>query len=155
MLFESFTGIFRVIAIGGLGYVALVLMLRVSGQRTLSKLNAFDLVVTVALGSVLATVMLSRSVPLAEGVTALALLIVLQFAITWMSVRFPVVDRLVKSEPALVLSDGKFLKRAMLRQRLTEDEVRAAVRASGEDDLDAIAAVILETDGSLSVIPHG
>ncbi|AJY44791.1 DUF421 domain-containing protein [Martelella endophytica] len=152
MLFESWSGVARVLVIGPLAYVALVLMLRVSGQRTLSKLNAFDLVVTVALGSVLATVMLSRSVPLAEGAAALALLILLQFFITFFSVRWPAFDRLVKSEPALVFRDGRFLVDAMRRQRLTEDEVRSAIRAAGENEVDAIAAVILETDGSLSVV---
>ena len=154
MFFDSFAGILRVLVIGGLAYVALVVMLRVSGKRTLSKLNAFDLVVTVALGSILATVTLSKSVPLAEGAAALALLIFLQFAITWLSVRFSVINHLVKSEPTLVARDGEFLRQAMQSQRLTEDEVRAAVRASGNEGLDAISSVILETDGSLSVVPR-
>lgn len=152
MFFESWNGIIRVLVVGGAAYIALVLMLRISGQRTLSKLNAFDLVVTVALGSVLATVMLSKSVPLAEGVLALAVLIFLQFAITWLSVRSPVVSRLVKSEPALVFRDGVFLEKAMKRERLTKDEVRAAIRSSGTAKPEAISAVILETDGSLSVV---
>ncbi|WP_174802358.1 DUF421 domain-containing protein [Martelella limonii] len=154
MFFDNFAGILRVLVIGGLAYVALVVMLRVSGKRTLSKLNAFDLVVTVALGSILATVTLSKSVPLAEGAAALALLIFLQFAITWLSVRFSVINHLVKSEPTLVARDGEFLRQAMQSQRLTEDEVRAAVRASGNEGLDAISSVILETDGSLSVVPR-
>jgi len=72
---------------GVLAYVALVVFLRVSGKRTLSKMNAFDLVVTVALGSTLATVLLSKDVALAEGVLAFALLISLQFVVTWSSVR--------------------------------------------------------------------
>lgn len=152
MFFESWNGIIRVLVVGGAAYIALVLMLRISGQRTLSKLNAFDLVVTVALGSVLATVMLSKSVPLAEGVLALAVLIFLQFAITWLCVRSPVVSRLVKSEPVLVFRAGVFLEKAMKRERLTEDEVRAAIRSSGTAEPAAISAVILETDGSLSVV---
>ncbi|MGV0818072.1 DUF421 domain-containing protein [Martelella sp. AMO21009] len=152
MFFESWNGIIRVLVVGGAAYIALVLMLRISGQRTLSKLNAFDLVVTVALGSVLATVMLSKSVPLAEGVLALAVLIFLQFAITWLSVRSSTVSRLVKSEPALVFRDGVFLEKAMKRERLTKDEVRAAIRSSGTAEPEAISAVILETDGSLSVV---
>ena len=81
MLFDSWTGLGRVVLVGALAYVALVLLLRISGKRTLSKLNAFDLVVTVALGSTLATVLLSKSVALAEGVLALGLLIFLQYAV--------------------------------------------------------------------------
>jgi len=62
MLFDSWTGLGRVLLVGVLAYSALVLTLRVSGKRTLTKLNAFDLVVTVALGSTLATVLLSKDV---------------------------------------------------------------------------------------------
>ena len=71
MLFDSWAGLGRVLLVGTLAYVALVLLLRISGKRTLSKLNAFDLVVTVALGSTLATVLLSKTVALAEGVLAI------------------------------------------------------------------------------------
>jgi uncharacterized membrane protein YcaP (DUF421 family) len=81
MLFDSWTGLGRVLIVGTLAYAALVLLLRISGKRTLTKLNAFDLIVTVALGSTLATVLLSSSVALAEGVAALALLILLQYLI--------------------------------------------------------------------------
>src|SRR4051794_24742339 len=55
MFFHSWAALGRVLLVGPLAYVALVLLLRVSGKRTLTKLNAFDLVVTVSLGSTLAT----------------------------------------------------------------------------------------------------
>lgn len=87
VFFGGWGGLGRTLVVGALAYGALVFMLRISGKRTLSKMNAFDLVVTVALGSTLATVLLNRSVPLAEGVVALGLLIALQFGITWASVR--------------------------------------------------------------------
>jgi uncharacterized membrane protein YcaP (DUF421 family) len=82
MFFDSWMGLLRVVVVGTLAYVILVLLLRVTGKRTLSKMNAFDLVVTVALGSTLATVLLSKDVALAEGVVAFALLVLLQYAIT-------------------------------------------------------------------------
>ena len=66
IFFTSWTSIFRTLIIGVLAYVGLILMLRVSGKRTLSKMNAFDLIVTVALGSTLATVLLTKSVALAD-----------------------------------------------------------------------------------------
>ena len=152
MLYGGSAGIGRVVIVGVLAYVSLVLLLRVSGKRTLSKLNAFDFVVTVALGSTLATVLLSKDVALAEGVTAFALLIALQFVITWASARSGTVRRLVKSEPALLFFHGDFLRDAMRRERVTEDELRAAVRASGVASLEDVAAVVLETDSNLTVI---
>jgi len=69
MFFQGWQGLLRVI-VCALAYGALVLLLHVSGKRTLSKWNAFDLVLTVALGS--ATVLLSKDVALAEGVVAFA-----------------------------------------------------------------------------------
>lgn len=89
MFFDGWNGIARTLVVGMLAYLGLVVMLRLSGKRTLSKLNAFDLVVTVALGSILATILLSREVPLADGLVAFVLLIALQFAVTWTSVRMP------------------------------------------------------------------
>lgn len=74
MLFDGWYGLLRVLVVGVSAYVRLVALLRLTGKRTLSKMNAFDLIVTVALGSTLATVLLSGDVALAEGMLALALL---------------------------------------------------------------------------------
>ena len=152
MLFDSWAGLGRVLLVGTLAYAALVLLLRVSGKRTLTKLNAFDLVVTVALGSTLATVLLSKSVALAEGVLALALLILMQYAVAWLSVRSPGFQGLIKAEPTLLLHRGRFLEGAMRAERITREEILAALRASGATEQREIAAVVLETDGTLSVI---
>ncbi|HEX6126976.1 MAG TPA: YetF domain-containing protein [Pyrinomonadaceae bacterium] len=152
MFFDDVSGLFRTLAVGVFAYAALILSLRISGKRTLSKWNAFDFVVTIALGSTLATVILSKDVAFAEGIFALGLLIALQFVITWLSVRFDWVERLVKGEPTLLFDKGKFLRDAMERQRVAEDEVRMAIRAQGIAAIEAVEAVVLETDGSFSVI---
>ena len=137
---------------GALAYIGLVLLLLVTGKRTLSKMNAFDLVVTVALGSTLATTLLSKDVPLLDGLVAFVLLIALQFIITWLSVRSQTVSGLVKASPALLAYRGALLRDAMRRERVVEAEVLAAVRESGAASLEQVAAVVLETDGSFSVI---
>jgi uncharacterized membrane protein YcaP (DUF421 family) len=152
MFFDSWTGLGRVLAVGTLAYISLVLILRISGKRTLTKLNAFDLVVTVALGSTLATVLLSKSVALAEGILAMALLVFLQFVITWSSVRSPWFQELVKSEPTLIMRKGQFLDGALRAQRITREEVIAALRSNGVADAADVAAVVLETDGSIAVV---
>jgi uncharacterized membrane protein YcaP (DUF421 family) len=131
MIFDSWYGLLRILVVGPLAYFALVLLLRVSGKRTLAKLNAFDLIATVALGSTLATVLLSKSVPLIEGIAGLVVLALLQYAVAWLSVRSDWISDLVKSEPTLLLHDGTFLPRALRSQRVTRGEVRAALRASG------------------------
>lgn len=152
MFFDDWEGVGRVLIVGAVAYAALVAILRVSGKRTLSKLNAFDFVVTVALGSTLATILLSETVALVEGITALGLLVFLQAVITWLSVRWPRFQGLVKNEPTLLVRDGALLHGAMRRQRVTREEILAALRSEGMEDPACAAAVILETDGSISVI---
>jgi uncharacterized membrane protein YcaP (DUF421 family) len=152
MFFESWWGLARVLITSIGAYGALVLLLRISGKRTLSKMNAFDLVVTVALGSTLATIILSKDVALAEGILAFATLIALQYLITWLSVRSNTVGRLVKSEPTLLAYQGQLLEAALQRERVVEAEVQAAIRQQGVASLDAVAAVVLETDGSFTTI---
>ncbi|MFC7703655.1 DUF421 domain-containing protein [Plastorhodobacter daqingensis] len=152
ILFDGWSGPLRILTVGTLAYLGLVLLLRLTGKRTLSKMNAFDLVVTVALGSTLATVLLDRDVPLLEGLAALGLLVLLQYVITWGSVRSPTLRRLVKSEPSLLVRDGSYLPGAMRQARVTRDEVDAALRQHGVGDLSQVRLVVLETDGSLSVV---
>ncbi len=154
MFLESQALILRTILQGVLGYLVLVVLLLVSGKRTLSKWNAFDFVITIALGSALASTLLSRDTSLVQGVVALATLILLQFIMTFVSVRSEGFQRLIKSRPTLLLFRGQFLEPALVNQRVTTVEVRAAVRAKGFSSLSNVFAVVLETDGSFSVIPE-
>lgn len=152
MIFDSIHGLVRIVVVGSLAYAWLVLVLRISGKRTLAKLNAFDLVVTVSLGSVLASVAVTSEVSLTEGALALGLLCGAQFLVAWSSIRSRWVRRMAKSDPVLLARDGAVLADVLRRERLTEGEVRQAVRSSGAGSLQEVAAVVLETDGSLSVI---
>lgn len=152
MFFNSWYALVRVFIVGVCAYAALVLLLRVSGKRTLTKFNAFDFVVTVALGSTLATILLSKDVALAEGAMAFAVLIALQYVVAWLSVRFSTFGGLVKSEPSLLLYRGRFLYDTMRSERVTEGEIRAAIREQGVLDVENVEAVVLETAGSISII---
>ncbi|WP_223111489.1 DUF421 domain-containing protein [Billgrantia pellis] len=152
IIYDGGYALWRTTVLGVLGYASVVFLLRISGRRTLSKMNAFDLVVTVALGSVLATVMLSKDVTLLQGGLAFALLIGMQYLVTWLSVRTRWVRQVVTGEPALLFFRGDCLPAAMRKARVTTDEVRAAIRASGVSALSEVEAVVLETDGSFSVV---
>ncbi len=152
MLFDTWYDLWRVAVIAVLAYAAVVVILRVSGKRSLSKLNIFDFVVTVAFGSILATILLSRNVSWAEGALAFAMLAILQWAVSFLSVRAGWFRRLIRAEPRLVLENGQFLDPALRRERLTRGEVESAIRKSGHGSIEDIAAVMLETDGELSVI---
>ncbi len=152
MFFHSWAAIGRVLVVGICAYVGLVLMLRVSGKRTLSKMNAFDFVVTVALGSILGSMLLSKDAALTEGLLALVSLIALQWVVAWLAVRCPTWCRLIKSEPRLLALRGKLNHAALKEERVTAEGVNAALRSAGRASLEDVEAVVLETDGSLSVI---
>lgn len=152
MLFDTWYDLWRVAVIAVLAYAAVVVILRVSGKRSLSKLNIFDFVVTVAFGSILATILLSRDVSWAEGALAFAMLAILQWSVSFLSVRAGWFRRPVRAEPRLVFENGQFLDPALRCERLTRGEVESAIRKSGHGSIGDIAAVVLETDGELSVI---
>jgi uncharacterized membrane protein YcaP (DUF421 family) len=152
MFFNNWAVLGRTVVVGVLAYLALVLVIRIAGKRTLSKMNAFDLIVTVALGSTLASILLSPEVSLAEGGVAFVVLAGMQFVISWSSLHLHGLRRLVTAQPQLLFQDGRMRKNAMRRARVTEAEVLAAMRQAGHRDTAGVMAVVMETDGSLSVL---
>ncbi|HEX6423557.1 MAG TPA: YetF domain-containing protein [Acidimicrobiales bacterium] len=152
MFFDDLADVGRVVALGGLSYLVLVAVLRLSGKRTLAKLNAFDLVVTVAFGSVLATTLLSPTTSLAESTAAFATLAIAQYAVAKGSVLKPSVGRAVRAEPTALVVDGHVRQEALEAERVTPADVRTALRQSGVARTEDAAAVVLETDGSISVV---
>jgi uncharacterized membrane protein YcaP (DUF421 family) len=153
MFFDDMHGLLRVIVVGTLAYAGCIRLMRLSGNRTLSKLNSFDLVITVAFGATLSSIVISSDIALFEGLLAIALLALLPFMITWLSVRSEAVYSLIKPAPTLLLRSGHMIAGAMRRVRITSDETCSAVCQRSMAGLDQVAAVILETDGSLSIIP--
>lgn len=154
-MFENLSGLARVAMVSILAYAALILVLRLAGKRSLAKLNAFDLVVTVALGSTLATVLLTKDVALSEGLLAFAMLAGLQWTVSRLSVAWPMFRRAVRNEPTLLCEDGQFRTQAMKAERVTKSEMEAAIRNAGIGRLEDVGVVVLETDGSMSVIRRG
>ncbi len=155
MLFDSTSDLLRILVVAPLAYLWLVALLRLSGKRTLAQLNAFDFIVTVALGSTVASVILTSSVSWSEGALALGLLVAFQLVVAWVSVRVGWVRRSVTSTPSVLLLDGTVDHVALRRERISESSLRQAVRSSGSGGLERVAAVVLEPDGTLSVIPAG
>lgn len=155
MFYDGLLDLWRILLVGALSYAGLVALLRATGKRTLSKMNAFDLVVTVALGSTLASSLLSAEVTLSESLTAFALLCFLQYAVAWLSVRSLRFQRVIKAEPSLLVFRGRMLPARLKAERVAEAEILAGLRAEGVPRLEDAHAVVLETDGSFSVIRSG
>ena len=150
--FDGWDKIGRSLILAVCAYVALVFLLRVSGKRTLTKLNVYDFVFVVALGSTLANTILDANTTLADGVLALAALITLQMLLSWLCVTSSTVDTIVNGEPTLVFHSGDFLWTTMKRERVSPEEIRAAARNDGTLSLDDVDSIVLETDGTFSVV---
>lgn len=155
MLFSSWDALVRIVVVGACAYVALVVLLRTTGKRTLSKLNAFDFVVTIAIGSTLSSTLLDRSVSLAGGVIAMGLLVLMQLvvarAIAWSST----FEHVARAAPTIVFLRGEYVDDALENERLTRDDLRSAMRKAKASSIDDVEAVVLETSGELSVVLYG
>lgn len=151
-MFNQWSSLAHTLITGSLGYILIVFLLRISGKRTLSKWNSFDFVVTIAFGSILATMLLSETTSLAQAGLGFGLLVLYQFSITWLATRSEIVQKLIKAKPTLLFYEGQFIHNRLQQERVVEGEVLAAIRSQGIGDLNQVDAVILETDGSFSVI---
>lgn len=144
--------ILRIVLVGIATYAGMIVLLRTSGKRTLAKMNAFDFVVTIALGSILAGTMLNADISWAEGMTALLVLVGMQYLITLAMTRWSAFRSAIASDPALLILDGRLLERAMRRERVSEEEVMHALRDAGLTDIVQVRVMVLETDGRFSVV---
>ena len=135
-------------------FVYIVLIMRVSGKRTASQMNNFDWIVTVAIGSLAASGILLQDVSVADAALAIAILTACQWATTWLITRSEGFSRLVKPAPRLLMEGGRMLTRAMRRERISHAELLSRLRRQGYVRGAEAQWVVLETDGSLTVIPR-
>lgn len=152
VFFDGWPGIVRVLLTAPILYVMVIVFVRVSGKRSTSQLNNFDWVLTVAMGSMVASPILLDNVVLTETLTGIGLLLLLQFFVTKLSRHHAGFERLVKTSPAIVVFDGVYQDRVMDRERITRAEVMASLRQNGLSKVEQAALVILESDAHLSVL---
>lgn len=152
MFFNDLPSIFRILIVGTLSYIFIIFILRTAGKRTLSKMSAFDFIVTVSLGSILASILTNDNLPLLNGVVAFGLLILLQFITTSLAVRSKRFKKLITASPKLLFYKGQYDERAMKSERILRAEVMQAVRGNGIATMDLVLAVVLESDGTFSIV---
>ena len=152
LFFSGWGSLLRVAIVGVVCYTALLVTLRLSGKRTLSRMNAYDMVITMALGSLLTKAMLTKDQSIADSLLAIMLLIGFQYAVSAISCRWNGFRKLVTPKPAVLYHEGAFMRDVLRKERVSEDEVNAAVHEKGVSGLDCVDAVILGANGELSVL---
>ncbi|HKO10741.1 MAG TPA: YetF domain-containing protein [Acidobacteriaceae bacterium] len=150
---DGWDPIIRIVVIGSLSYFAVVALLRYFGKRALTKMNAFDLVVTVAVGSAFASAVTSKNVSLADGVAAFVVLLVLQRSFAALSIHIGWFGRYLKAQPLLIIYRGVILWDAARKEQLGDLEILGGLRSKGIAAVEDVLAMVLEPDGSFSVIP--
>lgn len=137
-------------------YVTLLAAVRLAGRRTVAQLSAFDVIVTVALGTLLSSTVVSADPSYAQATTAIATLLTLQVLVAAVRRRSPRVQHLLEFEPEVVVSDGELhLPKGLASSQLSEGELRSRLRQHGIFEEEALAIVVLEPSGKISVARHG
>lgn len=134
-------------------YLAVIVFTRMNGLRTFSKMSSYDFAITVAVGSVVASTVLSDTPSLLEGTVALAALYVCQHFVAWARVRLNA-SAVVDNEPVLLMVGDSFFEDVLARTRITKDDIYAKLREANVLDFDEVQAVILESTGDIAVL-HG
>jgi uncharacterized membrane protein YcaP (DUF421 family) len=152
MFFHSWSDVGRIAVIAAMLFVVVVAVLRFAGQQALAQMSGYDVIVTVTLGSIVATAILTPTLTLTDAFAAVIVLLGLQRLTRWMQSRWLPVHHAVREAPRVVLWDGQLLEDRLRDVKVSADEVRAAVRKSGFRSLSEVRVVVLENDGQWSVV---
>ena len=139
-------------------YLLMILVTRIVGLRSFTTFSSFDFLITLAMGALLASTIVSREIALLEGLTALITLFTLQIIVAVVRTRWGWVRKWVDNQPTLLMEDGIVLYDNLRAVRITEGELLAKLRANNVYNYQQVKAVVLESSGDVSVIhntPHG
>lgn len=133
-------------------YVTVIVLTRLAGVRSFSKMSGFDFAVTVAIGSVLGSVILSKDPPIASGIAALIFLFGLQIGMAVLRSRFPGLQLLADNRPRLIMIGGEVQHDQLKKAKMTESDLWGKLREANAFNFSQILAVIAETTGDVSVL---
>lgn len=145
----------RSLALTTIALLWVVMLVRVVGLRSFSKMTAFDFVTTIAMGSLLAAASGASSwKAFFQIVLAMAFLLMVQWLLARARIKSRRLRHLIANTPVLLMEDGVFCERALRQSRVAREDVLAKIRMANALELGAVRAVILENTGDISVL-HG
>ena len=135
-------------------YSIIVLFVRIAGLRTFAKMSSFDFASTVAMGSILATVVMNNDTSILKGSVALAAIMLFQQIFAGLKLRVPAIEDLTQNSPTLLMDGTEFMHDNMRRTGVNRSDIVAKLREANVVELSEVKAVVLETTGDISVL-HG
>ncbi len=134
-------------------YVALLAGLRLAGKRELGQMTPFDLVVILLIANAVQNAMVGPDTSVTGGLIAAGVLVTVNYGVAQARERLPWLRRAVEGTPTLLINDGRFVQEHLRREGLSEDDVLMAIREHGVADVRDVRIAVLETDGSISIVP--
>ena len=132
-------------------YLAVILYTRIFGKRSFSKMSSFDFAMTVAVGSLIASTALSRSVSLVDGLVALFMIYLVQFCVAYLR-RWQNFRNATDNSPLLLMKNSVIIEENLIKAKLTESDLRSKLREANVIRLEEVRAVVFETTGDVSVL---
>lgn len=147
--------LFKTLLLGPLSLIWIALVVRLIGLRSFSKMTAFDFISTVATGSLLGSAAGSNSwTDFLQNSGAVLAILGIQAVIAFLRKRFPQLLGIIENEPVLLMEEGSFIPKNLVKTRVSEEDVMAKLREANVLELAEVRAVVLETTGDISVL-HG
>jgi uncharacterized membrane protein YcaP (DUF421 family) len=131
-------------------YLFLLLMLRLTGKRSIGSLSALDFIVGLVIGDMVDDV-LWNEIPLANGLVGVTAILLVHVLLSFAMSRSQALHTLISSAPTLVISGGKFVQKGLNRERTRREDVYAELRLEGEETIKGINRAQWEPGGKLSV----
>jgi len=135
-------------------YVFVVVALRLSGKREVGQMSVLELVVILVISDAVQNSMVGENTTLWGGLIAVVTLLAMDFGLKAVTNRSKTLSKAIEGEPRLLVRDGRLLSKAIKEEGLETEEVRAAIRSHGLVGPEDVRLAVLETDGSISVIPR-
>ena len=132
-------------------YVATILLTKLNGLRSFTKLSSFDFAMTVAIGALIGSTLAGEEPPLLQGVAALASLFALQYLVALIRAHH-VGTLLIDNQPLLLMDGATILEDNLDRLRLTRKDLYMNLRQAGVSSFDEVRAVVMESNGDMSVL---
>lgn len=138
---------------GTVVYAALMVLVRLSGKRTVGQFTPFDLLVVMLLSEAVSSSLSGEDNSLLGGLLIATTLIALNMVVAFLSAHSPRVEKAVEGAPVLLARDGKVFDEVMRRHRISPAELDQALREA-DCDLAELRCAFLETDGDISVMTN-
>ena len=136
---------------GTLTYLLLFFILRFLRRET-GAIGIADLLLIVIIADAAQNAMAGEYKSITEGAVLVLTIAFWDYALDWLSYRVPIIRRIVRPTPLLLIKDGRMIKRNMRQEMITEEELLSQVREQGVESVSQVKKCYLEGDGHISII---